>query len=171
MHRSAHWAFLSPPIGPGQRDLAVAAYRVMANGGRLFLAAPTGIGKTISVLFPAVKALGENKVERIFYLTARTVGRAIAEKALVDLRQSGLKLRSVTLTAKQKVCVAIRPTLRCSDLSIGAGLLRPNQACHPRGAGAGRNQSLGPRCRCTEASSLSVRTVLGRVGLGRCRNR
>ena len=90
---------------PGQRDLAVAAYRVMANGGRLFLAAPTGIGKTISVLFPAVKALGESKVERIFYLTARTVGRAIAEKALVDLRQSGLKLRSVTLTAKQKVCV------------------------------------------------------------------
>ncbi len=90
---------------PGQRDLAVAAYRVMANGGRLFLAAPTGIGKTISVLFPAVKALGENKVERIFYLTARTVGRAIGEKAVVDLRHSGLKLRSVTLTAKQKVCV------------------------------------------------------------------
>jgi Rad3-related DNA helicase len=56
---------------------------VLANGGRLFLAAPTGIGKTISVLFPAVKALGEGKLERIFYLTARTVGRAIAEKALV----------------------------------------------------------------------------------------
>lgn len=90
---------------PGQRDLAVAAYRIMANGGRLFLAAPTGIGKTLSVLFPAVKALGEKKIERIFYLTARTVGRAIAEKALVDLRRCGVKLRSVTLTAKQKVCV------------------------------------------------------------------
>ena len=89
----------------GQRELAVAAYRVLANGGRLFLAAPTGIGKTISVLFPAVKALGEGKLERIFYLTARTVGRAIAEKALVDLRRSGLKLRAVTLTAKEKVCV------------------------------------------------------------------
>ena len=98
-------AFPFPEYRPGQRDLAVAAYRVMANGGRLFLAAPTGIGKTISVLFPTVKALGEGKLERIFYLTARTVGRAIAEKALVDLRRAGLKLRAVTLTAKEKVCV------------------------------------------------------------------
>ena len=98
-------AFPFPAYRPGQRDLAVAAYRVLANGGRLFLAAPTGIGKTISVLFPAVKALGEGKLERIFYLTARTVGRAIAEKAVADLRQGGLKLRTVTLTAKEKVCV------------------------------------------------------------------
>ena len=98
-------AFPFPEYRPGQRELAVAAYRALANGGRLFLAAPTGIGKTISVLFPAVKALGEGKLERIFYLTARTVGRAIAEKALVDLRRASLKLRAVTLTAKEKVCV------------------------------------------------------------------
>ena len=97
--------FPFPDYRPGQRELAVATYRVLANGGRLFLAAPTGIGKTISVLFPAVKALGEGKLERIFYLTARTVGRTIAEKALVDLRRAGLKLRAVTLTAKGKVCV------------------------------------------------------------------
>jgi DNA excision repair protein ERCC-2 len=97
-------AFPFPRYRPGQRELEVAAYRVLANGGRLFLAAPTGIGKTISTLFPAVKALGEGKLERIFYLTARTVGRAIAEKALVDLRRAGLKLRAVTLTAKQKIC-------------------------------------------------------------------
>ena len=90
---------------PGQRELAVAAYRVLARGGRLFLEAPTGIGKTISVLFPAVKALGEGKLERIFYLTARTVGRAVAEKACADLRQAGLRLRTLTLTAKQKLCV------------------------------------------------------------------
>jgi len=98
-------SFPFPAYRPGQRELAVAAYRVLANGGRLFLAAPTGIGKTISTLFPAVKALKEGKLERIFYLTARTVGRAIAERALVDLRQAGLKLRAVTLTAKEKVCV------------------------------------------------------------------
>ena len=106
--RDASTAALAFPFAnyrPGQRELAVSAYRVIANGGRLFLAAPTGIGKTMSVLFPAVKALGEGKLERIFYLTARTVGRAIAEKALVDLRQTGLKLRAVTLTAKEKVCV------------------------------------------------------------------
>jgi DNA excision repair protein ERCC-2 len=98
-------AFPFPQYRPGQRELAVAAYRVLANGGRLFLAAPTGIGKTISTLFPAVKALKEGKLERIFYLTARTVGRGIAEKALFDLRRAGLKLRAVTLTAKQKLCV------------------------------------------------------------------
>ena len=89
----------------GQRQLAVAAYRALARGGRLFLEAPTGIGKTISVLFPAIKALGEGKLERIFYLTARTVGRAVAEKAIADLRQAGLRLRTLTLTAKEKICV------------------------------------------------------------------
>jgi DNA excision repair protein ERCC-2 len=98
-------SFPFPRYRPGQRDLAVAAYRVLGNGGRLFLTAPTGIGKTISVLFPAIKALGEGKLEHIFYLTARSVGRTIAEKALTDLRQCGLKLRAVTLTAKEKVCV------------------------------------------------------------------
>ena len=95
---------------PGQRQLAVAAYRVLARGGRLFLEAPTGIGKTISVLFPAVKALGERKIERIFYLTARTVGRAVAEKACADLRQGGLRLRTLTLTAKEKICPGVRPS-------------------------------------------------------------
>jgi DNA excision repair protein ERCC-2 len=90
---------------PGQRKLAVAAYRSFVRGGRLFLEAPTGIGKTVSVLFPAVKALGEGKLERVFYLTARTVGRAVAEKALADLRQAGLRLRTLTLTAKEKICL------------------------------------------------------------------
>ncbi len=104
-HSIATLTFPFPAYRPGQRELAVAAYRVLANGGRLFLAAPTGIGKTISVLFPAVKALGAGKLERIFYLTARTVGRAIAELALAHLRRGGLKLRAVTLTAKDKVCV------------------------------------------------------------------
>jgi len=98
-------AFPFPRYRPGQRQLAVAAYRVLARGGRLFLEAPTGIGKTVSVLFPAVKALREGKLERIFYLTARTVGRAVAQKALADLRQAGLRLRSLTLTAKEKICV------------------------------------------------------------------
>ena len=95
----------------GQRELAVAAYRTCAKGGRLFLEAPTGIGKTMAVLYPALKAMAEGKLERIFYLTARTVGRAVAEKALAELRQAGLRLRAVTLTAKEKVCV--REGIRC----------------------------------------------------------
>jgi len=98
-------AFPFPTYRDGQRKLAVAAYRTLAGGGRLFVTAPTGIGKTVSTLFPAVKALGEGKLERIFYLTARTVVRAIAEKAVADLRRGGLKLRVLTLTAREKVCV------------------------------------------------------------------
>ncbi len=89
----------------GQRRLAVAVYRALVQGRQLFLEAPTGIGKTISVLFPAVKVLAEGKLERLFYLTARTVGRAIAEKAFADMRGAGLRIRTLTLTAKQKLCV------------------------------------------------------------------
>jgi DNA excision repair protein ERCC-2 len=90
---------------PGQRELAVAVYRAIRRDGRLFASAPTGIGKTISVLFPAVKSLRKGTAEKIFYLTAKTVGRAIAEQALGELRGRGLRLRSVTLTAREKVCV------------------------------------------------------------------
>ena len=111
---------------PGQRQLAVAAYRVLARGGRLFLEAPTGIGKTISVLFPAVKALGEGKLERIFYLTARTVGRTVAEKACADLRQAGLRLRTLTLTAKEKICAGIR--LSAGSVGSEGRLLRDDAA-------------------------------------------
>jgi DNA excision repair protein ERCC-2 len=90
---------------PGQRQLAVAAYRAIARGERLFVEAPTGSGKTMAVIFPAVKALGEGKIERIFYLTARTTGRAIAENALSQLTDAGVQLRSLTLTAREKVCL------------------------------------------------------------------
>lgn len=96
--------FPYPGYRAGQRELAVAAYRTLVRGGRLFAEAPTGIGKTISVLFPALKALGEGRFVRLFYLTAKTIGRAVAEKALSDLRDAGARLRSVTLTAKEKIC-------------------------------------------------------------------
>src|SRR5688500_6155257 len=88
----------------GQRSLAVAVYRTVKAGGKLFAEAPTGIGKTISVLFPAIKAQGEGHLEKIFYTTAKTIGRTVAENALRDLRAGGLRLRSVTLTAKDKIC-------------------------------------------------------------------
>jgi DNA excision repair protein ERCC-2 len=97
-------AFPFPNYRAGQRELAVAVYHTLAAGGRLFVEAPTGIGKTISVLFPALKALAEGKLEQIFYLTARTIGRTVAEKAFVDLQQAGARLRVLTLTAKEKLC-------------------------------------------------------------------
>ena len=95
---------------PGQRDMAVAVYKTIRANDRLYVQSPTGVGKTIATLFPAVKALGQGLVARIFYLTAKTSGRLVAEKALDDLRQANLYLRSVTLTAKEKICFCSPPT-------------------------------------------------------------
>lgn len=97
--------FPFPAYRPGQRAIAVAVYRAIAGGKTLFIEAPTGIGKTMAVLFPALKALAEGRFERVFYLTARTTARAVAERALADLRRAGLRARTLTLTAKEKICV------------------------------------------------------------------
>ena len=96
--------FPFPAYRKGQRRISVAAYRTIESRGRLFIQAPTGIGKTVSVLFPAIKALREGHAEKLFYLTAKTIGRTVAEKTLEDLRGGGLAIKSVTLTAKDKVC-------------------------------------------------------------------
>lgn len=93
---------------PGQRAMMNAVYKTCTEGGQLLCQAPTGIGKTMSVLFPALKAVGEGGP--IFYLTARGTTRAAAENALTLLRAADpdLKLRSVTLTAKDKICLQER---------------------------------------------------------------
>jgi DNA excision repair protein ERCC-2 len=88
----------------GQRKLAGAVYKSVTDRKRLFAKAPTGTGKTISTIFPAVKAMGEGELDRFFYLTAKTITRTAAEEALLLLESKGLRLRSVTITAKEKVC-------------------------------------------------------------------
>ncbi len=88
----------------GQRNMAARVYLSVRDATKAFIQAPTGIGKTMGTLFPALKALGEDHGERIFYLTARTPVKTIAEDALATLRNHGLKARSVTLTAKDKCC-------------------------------------------------------------------
>ncbi|KZE68845.1 ATP-dependent helicase [Fictibacillus phosphorivorans] len=88
----------------GQRNFAGAVYKTIADKKTLFANAPTGTGKTISTLFPAVKAIGEEKAEKIFYLTAKTLNRKNAEEALVLMREKGLFLQCTTITAKDKVC-------------------------------------------------------------------
>ncbi len=88
----------------GQKDLSASVYRTIAHGKNLFIQAPTGVGKTLSTLFPAVKAMGEDKGERIFYLTARTIARTVAEEAFALLSDNGLRMKRVTLTAKEKIC-------------------------------------------------------------------
>jgi len=97
---------------PGQREMAVGVYRTIKNNSQQLIQAATGIGKTMAAIFPAVKAMGEGLTTKIFYLTARTTGRFAAESALDELRNSRLKLKSLTLTAKDKTC--FKPDSACS---------------------------------------------------------
>jgi DNA excision repair protein ERCC-2 len=89
---------------PGQRRMAVCTYRRIRDGGHLMVEAPTGIGKTMGTLFPAAKALGEGRVEKIFYLTARTTGRLAASAAASALNAHRPCLKTLVLTAKEKIC-------------------------------------------------------------------
>lgn len=88
----------------GQRRLAGSVYKTIAEGSHLFANAPTGIGKTISTSYPTVKAIGEGHLERFFYLTAKTITRTAAEEAFALMKDQGLELNVVTLTAKEKIC-------------------------------------------------------------------
>ncbi|WP_242866832.1 ATP-dependent DNA helicase [Abyssisolibacter fermentans] len=88
----------------GQRKLAVGVYRSIKDKKNIFIEAPTGIGKTISTIFPAVKALGEGLREKLFYLTAKTITRQAAEEAFGVLRKKDLRFKTITLTAKEKIC-------------------------------------------------------------------
>lgn len=89
----------------GQRKLINTTYRTIKEKEMLFTQAPTGIGKTISTIFPAVKALGEGMGDKIIYLTAKTINRQVAEEAFEKLRKVGLKFKSITITAKEKLCI------------------------------------------------------------------
>jgi len=88
----------------GQREFAVAAYRALKNKSQVVLQAPTGIGKSIGSLFPAIKSLRHQNFEKVFFVTAKTIGREAAEAAVNQLSNQGLELRSVSLTAKDKIC-------------------------------------------------------------------
>ncbi|KKI91168.1 ATP-dependent helicase [Bacillus sp. SA1-12] len=88
----------------GQRKLAGAIYKTISEEKNIFANAPTGIGKTISTIFPTVKAIGEGKLERMFYLTAKTITRQTAEEAFSQMKNKGLCMSAVTITAKDKVC-------------------------------------------------------------------
>ncbi|MBP1963932.1 ATP-dependent DNA helicase [Paenibacillus aceris] len=104
--------FPFPAYREGQRKLAGAVYKTIGEGRKLFAKAPTGIGKTMSTLFPSVKAIGEGLLQRIFYLTAKTITRTAAEEAYGLLQEKGLHMHVVTITAKDKVC--LKEEVRCS---------------------------------------------------------
>lgn len=88
----------------GQKDLVTYVYQTIYHKRKLFIEAPTGVGKTISAMFPAVKAMGQEMGEKIFYLTAKTITRTVADNTLDIMRREGLKFKSVILTAKDKIC-------------------------------------------------------------------
>lgn len=92
------------PYREGQKELASYVYQTIYHRKKLFIEAPTGTGKTISTVFPAVKALGEGMAEKLFYLTAKTITRTVAENTFELLRRKGLQFKSVILTAKEKIC-------------------------------------------------------------------
>ena len=89
----------------GQRDLVTGVYASIARQKELFIQAPTGIGKTMSAVFPSVRAVGEGLGSKIFYLTAKTITRTVASEAFNILQAQGLKYKVITLTAKEKMCV------------------------------------------------------------------
>lgn len=109
------------PYRKGQRDLAVSVYRTILRKKKLFIQAPTGVGKTISTVFPAVKSVGEELGEKIFYLTAKTITRTVAEQAFETLREQNLKFKVITLTAKEKICFCEETSCNPDDCPYAKG--------------------------------------------------
>ena len=88
----------------GQKELAKYAYGIAKNGGLMFVEAPTGIGKTMSTLYPFAKSFADEENEKIFYLTAKNSGRIAAFEATKLLLEKGLYASAIMITAKDKVC-------------------------------------------------------------------
>ncbi|WP_313073892.1 ATP-dependent DNA helicase [Lacrimispora sp.] len=97
------------PYRSGQKDLVVSVYRSIQRKRNLFIQAPTGVGKTLSTIFPAVRAMREGLGDKLFYLTAKTITRSVAEESFELLREQGLYLNTVTITAKEKLCFLDTP--------------------------------------------------------------
>ena len=93
------------PYREGQRKLVADVYRTIMRRKTLFIQAPTGVGKTISTIFPAVKAVGEGLADRIFYLTAKTITATVAKETFQILREHGYQAKIIQLTAKEKLCM------------------------------------------------------------------
>ena len=88
----------------GQKELVTNVYKTIYHKKKLFLEAPTGVGKTVSAIYPAVQSVGQGRGDRIFYLTAKTITRTVADNTFELLREKGLHFKSVILTAKEKIC-------------------------------------------------------------------
>ena len=88
----------------GQKELVTSVYKTILRKKKLFIQAPTGVGKTMAAVFPAVKAVGEGLGDKIFYLTAKTITRTVAWQAFETLKEQALRMKVIVLTAKEKIC-------------------------------------------------------------------
>jgi Rad3-related DNA helicase len=113
--------FPYPGYRPGQRELEGAVRATMGSGRRLFAQAPTGTGKTVAVALGALEALADGSADQLFFLTAKTTGRAAAEKAFDDLRRVGLTARTLTLVARDKICPHPRSACVTGDCPLAEG--------------------------------------------------
>ncbi len=102
--RAAELAFPYPEIRDGQEEFMRECFRDIMHGKRLFIQAPTGIGKTISTIYPAVRAMGKGKCDKVFYLTAKASTRREAFAAAKRLFEAGAPLRTIVLSAKEQMC-------------------------------------------------------------------
>lgn len=109
------------PYRPGQKELAAMTYRTIEDKKKLFIEAPTGVGKTITTVFPAVKAMGEGLSDRVFYLTAKTITRTVAEECFALLGQQDLTFKPITITAKEKMCILDKISCNPEDCERAKG--------------------------------------------------
>lgn len=91
-------------IREGQREFIRTAYKALARGGRLYASAPTGTGKTVSVLYPALKALGDERYDKVFYLTPKTTTAKAAKECIELFATKGAVIRAITLSSKERCC-------------------------------------------------------------------
>lgn len=97
-------SFPFPEFRKNQWKMSACVYKAIQNRESFLIQAPTGIGKTISTLFPAIKSFSNSSLERIFYLTSKTEGQSLARNTLDLLRNQNLAIKDITLTAKSKIC-------------------------------------------------------------------
>ena len=91
-------------IRDGQKEFIRAAYRALCRGTQLYTSAPTGTGKTVSVLYPAIKALGEGKCDKVFYLTPKHTTADAARDCLKLFKEQGVDIKAVCLYSKESLC-------------------------------------------------------------------
>lgn len=122
--RDASIRALAFPFGdyrPGQRELAELVYKCVHGGGQLMLEAPTGLGKTAAVLYPAIKGLAHNCHDHVVFCTAKHSGRDAAEDTLAGLASNGLIATTLTLTAKERICFSPGHACRADDCQYARG--------------------------------------------------